>query len=113
MDISDKARKRALLRGFSHNTVMTYLDNIRRFLGFTGKDERHLTKKDVTAYFEYLASLGKSASTLNQVLASIKFLLYDVLGKRWNLDIKYVKKAKSLPSVLSKKRGSCASACNS
>jgi site-specific recombinase XerD len=77
------AKKRALgrmqtrlgLRGLRPRSVETYQRAARQFLDAVGKLPSQVTRRDVERYLVGLAHAGKSASTQNVALASIRFLL--------------------------------------
>ena len=103
------AKKRALgrmqtrleLRGLRPNSVATYLRSARQFLDAVGKLPSAVTRGDVERYLVGLGRAGKSASTRNVALASIRFLLQSTTSKDVTATIPRVKKERRLMTVLS------------
>lgn len=103
MDAIEVIKKEGFRRRLSHRTIVSYCFCVKKFLIWTGKDAKRITKKDVRRYIEFLAEKGKSGSTLNLYLNSIKFLIEQIMHKNWRLNIRYSKKPKRLPVFLSRK----------
>lgn len=89
-------------RGFSPMTIRAYLFYIRRFLRECGKEPRKITKKDVKDYLDSLVENGRAGSTLNVHLSSIRFLIEEVMHRNMYLRLKFSKRPKALPTVLTK-----------
>jgi integrase/recombinase XerD len=102
MDIIYLVQKEALRRGMSHRTVKAYSDEVKKFFDYCKKEPRRITKKDIREYLDYLVGKGKSGSSLNIALSALKFMISEILFKTWRLGIKYSRRPKSLPVVLSK-----------
>jgi site-specific recombinase XerD len=103
MYVDDIVKKEAYRRRLSLKTTKAYLYWIHRFLKYTKKDHKSLTKKDVRLFIEHLSGKDLSGNTLNIALAAVNFFVEWVLNKRWKLYIKYSKVPKELPAVLNKK----------
>ncbi|TCQ02915.1 tyrosine-type recombinase/integrase [Serpentinicella alkaliphila] len=87
------------LKGYSANTVDTYVSHIKQFMDYCKEDIRVITSEDVHEYLLYLLEdRGLSASYVNTAISAIKFMLnrYDI-----NISISRVKKEKKLPNILS------------
>lgn len=103
------AKKRALgrmqtrleLRGLRPRSVETYQRAARQFLDAVGKLPSRVTRRDVERYLVGLAHAGKSASTRNVALASIRFLLQATTRRDVTATIPRVKKERRLMTVLS------------
>ena len=95
-------KKEMLRRKYSLRTMQSYLFCIKHFFKRNYKDPRYIGKKDITNYLDDLASRDKAGSTLNVHLSALRFLVQDVLHKNINLNIRYSKRPKSLPTVLTK-----------
>ncbi len=89
-------------RGFSPMTIRAYLFYIGRFLRECGKEPRKITKKDVKDYLDSLVEKNKAGSTLNVHLSSIKFFIEEVMHRNMYLRLKFSKRPKALPTVLTK-----------
>ncbi len=104
MDALNLIRKEGFRRKLSINTIKSYCYHVKRFLEYIDKEPRRITKQDVKDYLYKVVDEGKSSSTVNLCLSSIKFMMMEILFKTWKLDIKYAKKPKSLPVFLTKKQ---------
>lgn len=104
MDIIESIKKECKMRGFSNMTAEVYCFYADKFLDFCKKKVclNRITKIDVKNYLESLCNKDKCGSTLNVALSSVKFLLYDILHKKWRLDIKFSKRPKRKPVYLTK-----------
>lgn len=101
-DLDFKIKKECKRRRLSPKTTKTYLYCIHRFLNWSKKDLRYISKKDVREFLECLSEKDKAGSTMNVYHMSLRFLFENVLEKRMWIDIKYSKTPKKLPEVLSK-----------
>ena len=92
------------LKGYSHNTINSYINHVRRFLLYCGKDLECISNEDVNAYILYLLEKKKlSASYVNIFISAIKITVNITLkGSDLNIKMFRVKKEKKLPDVLSK-----------
>ena len=102
-NLDSKIRKECKRRRLSPRTCKTYLYCINRFLNWSKKDLRYISKKDVRLFLEYLSYRDCAGSTMNVSHMALRFLFTQVLEKRMWVDIKYSKTPKRLPEVLSKK----------
>jgi len=101
MDIIYKMQMELRRRKYSSKTQKAYLFYFRRFLVWSQKELRRITRYDVEAYLDYLALKGHSGSTLNLNLQAIKFGL-GLINKRIVLNMKHARLPKRLPTVLTK-----------
>lgn len=101
-DIDSKIHIECRRRRLSPRTYKTYLYCVHKFLNWSKKDLRYISKKDVRLFLEYLSSKDMAGSTMNIYHMAIRFLFENVLEKRMWIDIKYSKTPKRLPEVLSK-----------
>ncbi len=85
-------------------TEQTYVDWIKRFIFFQGKQHlKNLGARDVEAFLTHLAVAGKvSASTQNQAKSALLYLYREVLEIQlpWLDNITQAKAPKRLPVVL-------------
>jgi len=100
--ILQKAKREMFRRRFSNRTIESYLFCITKFLKQLAKDPRKLTKKEILNYLDNLSSEGKSGSTLNLYLCSIKFLVEEVYNRKLRINLKYSRRPKRLPTFLTK-----------
>ena len=102
MDVIELIKKEGLRRGLSIRTITTYCDCVRQFMRKCPKEPRKITKKDIRDYIDTLIDRKAAGSTINVHLNALKFLLEEILCKKVLLRIKYSKRPKSLPTVLTK-----------
>jgi integron integrase len=100
----DEVRDRIRLKHYSIRTEQAYLDWVKRFILFHGKQHpRSMGKPEIEAFLSYLAvERNVSASTQNQAKSALLFLYREVLGVElpWLEDIEQAKTPKRLPVVL-------------
>jgi integrase/recombinase XerD len=90
------------LRGFSAQTVKTYMRHNKLFLDYTKKEPRDVNEEDIRKYLAYVISDEKAAPrSVALKKAALKFL-YDELMKKGIVNLKTPKIPKSNPSVLTK-----------
>jgi site-specific recombinase XerD len=102
VDLNFKIEKECKRRRLSPRTSKIYIHCINKFLNWSKKDLRYISKKDVRLFLEYLSDKNKTGSTMNVYHMALRFLFENVLEKRMWIDIKYSKTPKRLPEVLSK-----------
>jgi len=91
------------LAGYSPRTVSSYRGAASRFLRHTGKPVSQVNGGDVRRYFLFLTEEKKAAaSTINQEHFGVRFLIRDVLEKRWRQKLRLHKRPRRLPVVLSR-----------
>jgi Site-specific recombinase XerD len=102
-NIMERSRDNLKLLGFSTKTIKAYLGHIRRFLNFCKIDPYELTGENIRSYLLKLMDEDKCTSTyLHQVISGLKFFFEKTLEKPEQVkNIKYPKKEKKLPVVLS------------
>ena len=101
MDYVDQLEKRCKLRGYSRQTIKSYVFYVNKFLKFLDKSGCNLNHEGVKSY---LLSLDCAASTSRLAHALIQFFFRDILKKPFTLEeIPLRKKVKQLPKVISKK----------
>ncbi len=100
----NRMRTRLELRGLRPNSVDTYLRYAGQFLMFLaplGKTPGRATQGDVEKFLLNLGRRGKSVSTRNVALASIRFLLQSTTSRDVSAAIPNVKAPRSLVALLS------------
>jgi site-specific recombinase XerD len=95
-------KKEALRRSYSLQTIKTYSECVKNFFKFCRKEPRKITKRDIKDYIDRLVDKKCSGSTINVNLNALKFLMQEILNKKVMIKIRYSKRPKSLPVVLSK-----------
>lgn len=102
----DQVRDKIRVKHYSIRTETQYLQWIKRFIFFHGKQHpRNLGAGEVEAFLSHLATEGSvSASTQNQALSALLFLYREVLGivLPWMDTMVRAKKPQRLPVVLNR-----------
>lgn len=102
MYIPDMVRKEMLRRGYSIRTIKAYKQCIKIFFNYCKKEPKKVNKTDIIDFLDRLKSKGASGSTLNVYLSALRFMYMDVLKKRLMIYMKFSRKPKKLPIVLTK-----------
>ncbi|GAB6098958.1 site-specific integrase [Halanaerocella petrolearia] len=100
--IIKEVEEKIKLKGYSSNTIESYLSHISKFTSFIDKELKAITNRDVKEYTLFLLEEEElSHSFVNQAISAIK-LMGEVLDKN-NISVKVPrpKKEKKLPTVLS------------
>lgn len=99
----EKARQELLISGYSTKTAQMYLTYIQEFLDKSKKSPLDAHRDDVVSY---LASkkqeINASNATLALAYSSLKYFFDKIIRKKVMDEIKMPKKAKSLPTVLTR-----------
>lgn len=91
------------IRGFSKNTVKSYLQYNKHFLSFIKKPEATITQGDIKSYLAHvIADKQWKPASVNLALSALKFHYGSVLNTKIAANIKSLKNEKKLPTVLSK-----------
>ncbi len=102
LEILKKLETELKLRGFSQNTIKTYVLSNKLFLEWIKKQPEHVTEQDVKDYLSHLMSdNGVLASSIALKKAALKFLFDEIL-KKGIVNLKTPKIAKHVPVVLTK-----------
>jgi len=96
-------RREIRLRNFSRSTLKTYLCELRAYLVYKGGDFDDLDLEGVRNYLYMKREEGLSGSTANLSLCAIKFFYNQVLKCNMDFGIKFARRPKNLPVVLSKR----------
>jgi len=89
------------IRGFSENTIKTYLIHNKLFLEYIKKQPYEINEDNIKEYFASLQSKGASNKTLALKKASLNFLYNEILNKKL-LNFKTPKAEKKIPEILNK-----------
>ncbi len=100
-NILKKTKEILQLRNYSPRTQKTYLSYISKYIIFT-KESKYNNKEEAIKQFLLNKFRNKqSPQTINLALNSIRFLYTNVLKDKKKIDIKFAKRNKKLPIVLS------------
>ncbi len=99
--VLSRMKTRLDLRGLRPSTVENYLRYARRFLEAVDKAPGRVTQGDVEQHLLVLYRAGRSVSTRNVVLASIRFLLQSTTQRDVSAAVPRAKERRGLATVLS------------
>lgn len=93
------------IRGFSRQTIKSYLYYNKKLLLFANKNAKSINTDDIKEYLLHLKNKKLSSSTLNSAVNAIKFYYTQILGRKFFLknEIVRAKKSTKLPIVLTRK----------
>ena len=91
-------------RNFSPETIKGYVFHVAQFAKHFGKSPDLLGAEEIRKYQIFLLRERKIAmSTLNVVLSALRFFYKVTVGREWAMEhLRYPRRAKTLPVVLSK-----------
>ncbi len=98
----DKIKTELRLRGFSDNTISSYLLHNRKFFEHTKKQPEEITEDDVKSFLSSLIEKGLNPSSISLVRSALKFFYEEIMKKDIFRNIKTPKKERKLPEVLTK-----------
>jgi integrase/recombinase XerD len=90
------------IRGFSEQTIDSYLLYNGKFLEFIGKEPRSVTAKDIKSYLGELHIRRMKPRTINMAINSLKCYYESFMGRRIFWNIKRSKVPKDFDPVISK-----------
>ncbi len=90
------------LRNYSPKTRKSYLLYIKQYLDFAKKNNFKDKQEAVENFLLERVEKNNSPQTVNLALNAIKFLYKEVLKNNTKIDLKFAKKSKRLPVVLSR-----------
>lgn len=97
-----KIKERCVLKGFSQQTIKSYVYNVKRYLQFLEKSRLNISNEGVKLY---LLSQNLSINSSRLQYASISFFFREILKKPFSFEeIPIKKKEKKLPKVISKEK---------
>ena len=101
-EVLEKTKKVLKLRNYSHKTCKAYLRFIKEYILFSQKQNIRDKQTAIEEFLLEMQNRGLSPQTINLALYAIKFLYLEVLKDHQKIDLKFAKKNKSLPVVLSR-----------
>ncbi len=102
-DLFQKTEELLRLRNYSSKTIKSYLFYIKDFL-FFAKQNKILNKNEaVKCFLLNRQDKGNAPQTINLALNAIKFFYREVIKSPEKIDLKFAKRNKRLPIVLSRK----------
>lgn len=101
MNLIKRLETELKLKGFSENTIKTYVFYNKRFLKFVGKKPEEIDEDDVKNFLAKKIDEKRSTRTLATIRAALKFFYDEVLGKNI-VNFSTPKIERKLPLVLSR-----------
>jgi site-specific recombinase XerD len=98
-----KTRNELILRGYSQKTIKSYLGCLREYFVFKKRDWSNLDINSIKTYLLIKQKKGYAPQTVNLYLNAIKFFYRKVLKKPTIINLKFAKRSRKLPVVLSRK----------
>jgi integrase/recombinase XerD len=90
------------IRGFSDQTIRSYVYHNTRFLEFCQKQAEDVLEEDVRKYMAHMMGQKKKPTYVSLMLSSLKFYYQEVLKKPIITNLKPPKLEKKIPTVLTK-----------
>lgn len=101
-NILEKTDKLLRLRNYSPRTRRSYLFYIKEYITFSKRNGTKDKQKAIENFLLDKHEKGQSPQTINLTLNSLKFLYSEVLKDPQKIDLKFAKRSKKLPIVLSR-----------
>jgi len=102
-EVLNRFNQELLISGYSSKTLKMYSLYARQFLEATGKPVEAIERADIVGFMaRKKQALNVSNATLSLIHSALKFFFHSFLKLKIAEDIKVPKKAKKLPSVLSR-----------
>lgn len=92
------------IRGFSQQTIKSYLHYNKDLLKHNGKSPKNINIDDIKEYLLYLKNKNSANATMNVAINAFKFYYTQILRRKFFVNKKLfrTKKAQKLPTVLTK-----------
>lgn len=97
-----KTKEELRLRNYSPKTIKSYLLCLREYFNFLSRDPRVLNEENIRNFLLKKQEQKYSPQTINLYLNSIKFFYREIVKFQQRINIKFSKKSKKLPIVLSR-----------
>ncbi len=98
----DKTTRELKYRNYSRKTINTYSNCLREYFNFIKPNYKFVNEEKIKDFLLQKQNNGYSSQTVNLYLNSIKFFYRDVLKNSYKINLKFAKRSKKLPIVLSK-----------
>lgn len=97
----ERTRTELRLRNYSPKTETSYLRCLAEYLAYLGAEASRVDADRIKKFLLLKQSAGKAPQTVNLYLNAINFFYREVLVWPTRIDIKFAKRSKKLPVVLS------------
>lgn len=91
------------LRGYSRKTILNYIKCLEKFLAFIEWNDKLVTEIMLRRFLKLKHDSGSASATINLYLNAVKSFMRIALHRKKKVLIKFAKRPKSLPIVLSRK----------
>lgn len=98
----EQLRSELRVRGYSSRTVVSYVRCVEEFLKYVGGDIGKVRREEVMKFLLMKRDNGYASQTINLSLNAIQFLYRHILKLGTGLGIRYSKRNRRLPVVLSR-----------
>jgi len=99
----DRVKNELKLRNYSPKTLQSYIRCLRDYFLFIKTDIEKLDQEKIRTFLLQKQDKGAAPQTINLYLNAIKFFYREIIKSSQNIDIKFAKRSKKLPIVLSRK----------
>lgn len=98
----EQTRQELKLRNYSFKTIKTYLSCLREYFDFKKINFEKIDEENIKQFLLNKQSKNYSSQTVNLYLNAIKFFYREVLKIPQKINLKFAKRTKRLPIVLSR-----------
>ncbi|MFZ5365305.1 MAG: site-specific tyrosine recombinase/integron integrase [Patescibacteria group bacterium] len=98
----DAVKNELRLRNYSQKTIKSYILCLKDFFNFLKQDFERVDVDKIKQYLLNKQEKGYSPQTINLHLNSIKYFYRDIIKSPQKIDLKFAKRSKKLPIVLSR-----------
>lgn len=98
----EKTRQELKLRNYSFKTIKTYLSCLKKYFDFKKFNLERMDEEKIKQFLLSKQDKNYSPQTINLCLNAIKFFYREVLKVPQKIDLKFAKRSKKLPIVLSR-----------
>ena len=98
----EKTKQELKLRNYSFNTIKAYLGCLREYFDFQKINLEKIDEEKIKQFLLSKQSKNYSSQTINLYLNAIKFFYREVLKIPKKINLKFAKRNKKLPIVLSR-----------
>jgi site-specific recombinase XerD len=97
-----KTEEELILRNYSQKTIKSYLGCLREYFVYKKRDWQTLDNENIKAFLLKKQTGGYASQTINLYLNAIKFFYQRFLKSPVGIKIRYLKRSRKLPVVLSR-----------
>lgn len=98
----EQIERELMIRGYSHKTIKAYLYCLRGYFKFKKFDLERIDEEKIKQFLLNKQSENYSSQTINFYLNAMKFFYREVLKIPQKINLKFAKRNKKLPIVLSR-----------